>query len=60
MSRAQIFLVKETECNLASLSLRKLLVNIKVFPSSFSIEVAFGNLRISVESFKQPHVLLGM
>ncbi|XP_008465914.2 uncharacterized protein LOC103503494 isoform X1 [Cucumis melo] len=56
MSRAQIFLVKENESNLASLFQDNLLANIKVFPSSFSIEAALGNLRISDDSLSSSHM----
>ncbi|XP_023553987.1 uncharacterized protein LOC111811402 [Cucurbita pepo subsp. pepo] len=56
MARAQIFLVKENESNLASLFQDNLLANIKVFPSSFSIEAALGNLRISDDSLSSSHI----
>ena len=56
MSRAQIFLVKENESNLASLLQENLLANIKVFLSSFSIEGTLGNLRISDDSLSSSHM----
>ncbi|WCJ20748.1 hypothetical protein M5689_002962 [Euphorbia peplus] len=55
MARAQIFLMNENETKLASFSQENLLTDIKVFPSSFSIKAALGNLRISDESLPQNH-----
>ncbi|EEF45057.1 vacuolar protein sorting-associated protein, putative [Ricinus communis] len=55
MARAQILLMNENETKLASLSQDNLLTDIKVFPSSFSIKAALGNLRISDESLPVNH-----
>ncbi|XP_050223282.1 uncharacterized protein LOC126673249 [Mercurialis annua] len=55
MTRAQIFLMNENEMKLASLLQENLLTDIKVFPSSFSIKAALGNLRISDESLPTHH-----
>uniref|UniRef100_A0A2C9U4Y6 Integrase catalytic domain-containing protein n=1 Tax=Manihot esculenta TaxID=3983 RepID=A0A2C9U4Y6_MANES len=55
MARAQIMLMNENETKLASLSQDNLLTDIKVFPSSFSIKAALGNLRISDESLPSNH-----
>ncbi|XP_037495569.1 uncharacterized protein LOC105636609 isoform X2 [Jatropha curcas] len=55
MARAQILLMNENETKLASLSQDNLHTDIKVFPSSFSIKAALGNLRISDESLPDSH-----
>ncbi|KAJ7944655.1 pleckstrin-likey (PH) domain-containing protein [Quillaja saponaria] len=56
MARAQIFLMTEDETKLASLSQENLLTDIKVFPSSFSIKAALGNLRIGDDSLPSSHI----
>lgn len=56
MARAQILLMNENETKLASLSQDNLLTDIKVFPSSFSIKAALGNLRISDDSLHSSHI----
>ncbi|GKU95669.1 hypothetical protein SLEP1_g9000 [Rubroshorea leprosula] len=56
MARAQILLMKEDETKLATLSQENLLTDIKVFPSSFSIKAALGNLRISDDSLPSSHL----
>ncbi|KAL8141812.1 hypothetical protein V2J09_014844 [Rumex salicifolius] len=56
MSRTQIILLKEDESKLATLSQHNLLTEIKVFPSSFSIDAALGNLRISDDSLPEEHM----
>ncbi|GMN21548.1 hypothetical protein TIFTF001_040051 [Ficus carica] len=56
MKRAQILLMNEDETKLASLSQDSLLTDIKVFPSSFSIKAALGNLRISDDSLPSNHM----
>ncbi|KMT11750.1 hypothetical protein BVRB_5g105600 [Beta vulgaris subsp. vulgaris] len=55
MARAQIVLVKEDETKLATLSQDNFLTDIKVFPSSFSVKAAIGNLRISDDSLSPEH-----
>uniref|UniRef100_A0A7N0VMH0 PH domain-containing protein n=1 Tax=Kalanchoe fedtschenkoi TaxID=63787 RepID=A0A7N0VMH0_KALFE len=55
MERAQIVLMNENETQLATLSQDNLLTDIKVFPSSFSIKAALGNLRISDDSLPESH-----
>nr|AFN89138.1 vacuolar protein sorting 13 [Mesembryanthemum crystallinum] len=55
MTRAQIILMKEDETKLATLSQDNLLTDIKVFPSSFSIKAAIGNLRIQDDSLPPQH-----
>lgn len=42
--------MNENGTRLATLSQNNLLTDIKVFPSSFSIKAALGNLKISDES----------
>ncbi|KAK9698879.1 hypothetical protein RND81_08G137700 [Saponaria officinalis] len=56
MARAQIVLMKEDETRLATLSQDNFLTDIKVFPSSFSIKAAIGNLRISDDSLPRHHI----
>ncbi|KAF5735104.1 hypothetical protein HS088_TW15G00604 [Tripterygium wilfordii] len=56
MVRAQILLMNENETVLATLSQDNLLTDIKVFPSSFSIKAALGNLRISDNSLPSSHI----
>ncbi|XP_020979196.1 uncharacterized protein LOC107640015 [Arachis ipaensis] len=56
MAQAQIFLMKENETKLACLSQESLLTDIKVFPSSFSIKAALGNLKISDDSLPNSHL----
>ncbi|CAN1333900.1 Intermembrane lipid transfer protein VPS13 [Linum perenne] len=55
MARAEILLMNENETKLATLSQENLLTDIKVFPSSFSIIAALGNLRISDDSLPGSH-----
>uniref|UniRef100_A0A2P2MGT2 Uncharacterized protein LOC105636609 n=3 Tax=Rhizophora mucronata TaxID=61149 RepID=A0A2P2MGT2_RHIMU len=55
MARAQILLMNENETKLATLSQDNLLTDIKVFPNSFSIKAALGNLRISDDSLPRSH-----
>lgn len=56
MAQAQIHLMNESQTKLASLSQENLLTDIKVFPSSFSIKAALGNLRISDDSLPSNHL----
>ncbi|KAK4262505.1 hypothetical protein QN277_028058 [Acacia crassicarpa] len=56
MDQAQIHLINESQTKLASLSQENLLTDIKVFPSSFSIRAALGNLRISDDSLSSGHL----
>ncbi|KAK8614167.1 hypothetical protein V6N13_122539 [Hibiscus sabdariffa] len=56
MARAQILLMNENETKFATLSQENLLTDIKVFPSSFSINAALGNLRISDDSLPSNHM----
>ncbi|KAL4281357.1 hypothetical protein GQ457_03G021640 [Hibiscus cannabinus] len=56
MAHAQILLMNENETKLATLSQKNLLADIKVFPSSFSIKAALGNLRISDDSLPSSHM----
>ncbi|XP_058190168.1 uncharacterized protein LOC131307586 isoform X5 [Rhododendron vialii] len=56
MARAEILLMYENERKLATLSQDNLLTDIKVFPSSFSIKAALGNLRISDDSLPRDHM----
>ncbi|KAH7549714.1 hypothetical protein JRO89_XS13G0070800 [Xanthoceras sorbifolium] len=56
MARAQIVLMNENETKLATLSQDNLLTDIKVYPSSFSIKAALGNLRISDDSLPDSHM----
>lgn len=55
MTKAQIFLMNENGSSLATLSQNNLLTDIKVFPSSFSIKAALGNLKISDDSLPSSH-----
>ncbi|ONK73416.1 uncharacterized protein A4U43_C04F31270 [Asparagus officinalis] len=55
MARAQIFLMDEEGISLATLSQNNLLTDIKVFPSSFSIKAALGNLKISDDRLPSTH-----
>ncbi|XP_073111690.1 uncharacterized protein [Elaeis guineensis] len=55
MARAQIFLMHENGTSLATLSQNDLLTDIKVFPSSFFIKAALGNLKISDDSLPSSH-----
>ncbi|KAK1261313.1 hypothetical protein QJS04_geneDACA008707 [Acorus gramineus] len=55
MARAQIFLMSEDGTCLATLSQNNLLTDIKVFPSSFGIKAALGNLKISDDSLPSSH-----
>ncbi|XP_022737877.1 uncharacterized protein LOC111290709 isoform X2 [Durio zibethinus] len=56
MTHAQILLMNENETKLATLSQENLLTDIKVFPSSFSINASLGNLRISDDSLPSSHM----
>ncbi|KAK7309084.1 hypothetical protein RJT34_05549 [Clitoria ternatea] len=56
MAQAQILLMKENETKLACLSQESLLTDINVFPSSFSIKAALGNLKISDDSLPSSHL----
>ncbi|GAV77402.1 PH domain-containing protein/DUF946 domain-containing protein/DUF1162 domain-containing protein/Chorein_N domain-containing protein, partial [Cephalotus follicularis] len=56
MVRTQILLMNENETKLATLSQDNLLMDIKVFPRSFSIKAALGNLRISDDSLPSSHM----
>ncbi|GMQ04540.1 hypothetical protein CsSME_00049923 [Camellia sinensis var. sinensis] len=56
MARAEILLMNENGSKLATLSQDNLLTDIKVFPSSFSIKAALGNLRISDDSLHSDHI----
>ncbi|ESW28603.1 hypothetical protein PHAVU_002G003000 [Phaseolus vulgaris] len=56
MAQAQILLMKEDETKLACLFQESLLTDIKVFPSSFSIKAALGNLKISDNSLPSSHL----
>lgn len=56
MARAQILLMNENEKRLATLSQDNFLTDIKVYPSSFSIKAALGNLRISDDSLPSSHI----
>ncbi|XP_010540792.1 PREDICTED: uncharacterized protein LOC104814451 [Tarenaya hassleriana] len=56
MARTQIFLMNENGTKLATLSQDNLLTDIKVFPRSFSIEAALGNLRISDDGLPNNHM----
>ncbi|KAI6702353.1 hypothetical protein NL676_011489 [Syzygium grande] len=56
MTRAQIFLMNESEAKFATLLQDNLLADIKVFPSSFRIKAALGNLRISDDSLPSNHM----
>ncbi|KAM7253783.1 hypothetical protein ACFE04_031465 [Oxalis oulophora] len=60
MARAQILLMNEDETKLATLSQDNLLTDIKVFPSSYSIKAALGNLRISDDSLPSSHMYFWM
>ncbi|KAI3918587.1 hypothetical protein MKX01_041907, partial [Papaver californicum] len=55
MARAEILLMNENGTRLATLSQNNLLTDIKVFPSSFSIKAALGNLKISDDSLPSNH-----
>ncbi|RZC54972.1 hypothetical protein C5167_013823 [Papaver somniferum] len=52
MARAEILLMNENGTRLAQ---NNLLTDIKVFPSSFSIKAALGNLKISDDSLPGSH-----
>ncbi|XP_042486677.1 uncharacterized protein LOC122066914 [Macadamia integrifolia] len=56
MARAQISLMNENGSKLATLSQNNLQTDIKVFPSSFSINAALGNLKISDDSLPSAHL----
>lgn len=56
MYRAQILLMNENGSKLVTLFQDNLLTDIKVFPSSFSIKAALGNLRISDDSLHSDHM----
>ncbi|KAK4746515.1 hypothetical protein SAY87_012827 [Trapa incisa] len=56
MASAKILLMNENEAKLATLSQDNLLTDIKVFPSSFCIKAALGNLRISDDSLPSSHM----
>lgn len=56
MAHAQIVLMNEDGTKLATLSQDNLLTDIKVFPSSFSIKAALGNLRVSDNSLPDSHM----
>ncbi|XP_057978559.1 uncharacterized protein LOC131164992 isoform X2 [Malania oleifera] len=56
MARAQILLMKENETKLMTLSQDNLRTDIKVYPSSFGIKAALGNLRISDDSLHSSHI----
>ncbi|KAJ4957745.1 hypothetical protein NE237_024856 [Protea cynaroides] len=55
MALAQISLMIENGSKLATLSQNNLRTDIKVFPSSFSINAALGNLKISDDSLPGDH-----
>ncbi|XP_043697676.1 uncharacterized protein LOC122648528 isoform X2 [Telopea speciosissima] len=55
MARAQISLMNENGSKLATLSQNNLRTDIKVFPSSFSIDAALGNLKISDDNLLSAH-----
>ncbi|URE38072.1 vacuolar protein [Musa troglodytarum] len=55
MAMAQIFLMNEDGTSFATLSQNNLLTDIEVFPSSFSIKAALGNLKISDDSVPSNH-----
>uniref|UniRef100_A0A0E0R2L4 PH domain-containing protein n=1 Tax=Oryza rufipogon TaxID=4529 RepID=A0A0E0R2L4_ORYRU len=55
MAEAQILLMNENGDRLATLSQNNLSTDIKVFTSSFSIEAALGNLKISDDSLSCNH-----
>uniref|UniRef100_A0A0E0BDW2 PH domain-containing protein n=1 Tax=Oryza glumipatula TaxID=40148 RepID=A0A0E0BDW2_9ORYZ len=55
MAEAQILLMNENGDRLATLSQNNLSTDIKVFTSSFSIEAALGNLKISDDSLSSNH-----
>ncbi|XP_073000916.1 uncharacterized protein [Typha latifolia] len=55
MAKAQILLMNENGNSLATLSQNNLLTEIKVFPSSFNIKAALGNLKISDDSLPSSH-----
>ncbi|XP_048140983.1 uncharacterized protein LOC115736923 isoform X3 [Rhodamnia argentea] len=56
MTRAHIILMNEKEAKFATLLQDNLLADIKVFPSSFRIKAALGNLRISDDSLPSNHM----
>ncbi|EPS74221.1 hypothetical protein M569_00532, partial [Genlisea aurea] len=56
MSRAEIFLMTENDCKIATLAQDDFLADIKVFPSSFSIKASLGNLKISDDSLHTNHM----
>ncbi|KAL0446423.1 UNVERIFIED_CONTAM: hypothetical protein Slati_1770200 [Sesamum latifolium] len=56
MARAEIFLMKENDSKLATLTQDNFLTDIKVFPSSFRIKASLGNLRISDDSLRDSHM----
>ncbi|KAK9266873.1 hypothetical protein L1049_027132 [Liquidambar formosana] len=56
MARAQILLMNENDTKLATLSQDNFLTDIKVYPSSFSIKAALGNLRMSDDSLPSSHI----
>ncbi|KAL0326633.1 UNVERIFIED_CONTAM: hypothetical protein Sangu_1741300, partial [Sesamum angustifolium] len=56
MARAEIFLMKENDSKLATLTQDNFLTDIKVFPSSFRIKASLGNLRISDDSLHDSHM----
>ncbi|KAJ0970742.1 hypothetical protein J5N97_018701 [Dioscorea zingiberensis] len=55
MTTAEIVLMNEDGTSLATLSQNNLLTDIKVFPASFSIKAALGNLKISDDSLPNSH-----
>ncbi|KAJ4777649.1 Pleckstrin (PH) domain-containing protein isoform 2 [Rhynchospora pubera] len=55
MAKAAIYLMNEAGSSIATLSQNNLLTDIKVFPSSFSIKAALGNLKISDDSLNKSH-----
>ncbi|ERN15489.1 uncharacterized protein LOC18443778 [Amborella trichopoda] len=55
LARARILLKNENGTRLATLSQNNLHTDIKVFPSSFSIKAALGNLKISDDSLSSSH-----
>nr|GMC64161.1 pleckstrin homology (PH) domain-containing protein [Ipomoea batatas] len=55
MARAQSLLMKEDGFSLVILSQDNFLIDIKVFPSSFTIKTSLGNLRISDDSLPDTH-----
>ncbi|WOL09557.1 hypothetical protein Cni_G18310 [Canna indica] len=55
MTMAQIFLMNEDGTSLSTLLQNDFLTDIKVFPASFNIKAALGNLKISDDSLSSSH-----